>query len=314
MGKNDREKVFAAFSEYRERLERKGQYDWPLLRLEALSLAQSGEGPRFNGVIVDEAQDLSAVGMKFLLALDTSENHKHLTIIGDGQQAIYPGGFSLRELEIDIVGRSRVLTANWRNTWSVWVAAKAVIEGQDFDDLDDDVGLRPTGEEPEPLRLGDAAELHAANSTAEETELLAALVQERIAAGVDPGDIAVLCAVKKKGDAAAKALRELGIPTQPLAQYEGAHSDGVLIGTFNRAKGLEFKEVFIPGLAEGEWPSSWFVPKDLDPEQLEERMGLQLRTLFVAMTRGRDRLSLLCGGKPCEWVDAASWAMDRHEY
>ena len=150
--------------------------DWPHIRLEALRLAEAGAGPRYNGVIVDEAQDLSAVGMRLLLALDASENHRHFLIVGDGQQSIYPGGFALREIGVDIVGRSRVLTANWRNTWSVWTAARAVIEGQEFDDLDEDVGLRPTGEEPEPLTVGDPAELHVLRSPAEELELLAALV------------------------------------------------------------------------------------------------------------------------------------------
>ena len=111
--------------------------------------------------------------MRLLLALDKSENHRHFLIVGDGQQSIYPGGFGLREVGVDIVGRSRVLTANWRNTWSVWTAARAVMEGQEFDDLDEDVGLRPTGDEPEPLTVGDPAELHVLRSPAEELELLA---------------------------------------------------------------------------------------------------------------------------------------------
>ena len=160
LSRSDREKVFAAFEEYRGRLAKDRVFDWAHLRAEALRLAESGAGPRYDGVIVDEAQDLSAVGMQLLLALDKSESHRHFLIVGDGQQSIYPGGFALRELGIDIVGRSRVLTANWRNTWSVWTAAKTVIEGQEFDDLDEDVGLRPTGEEPEPLKVGEPAELH----------------------------------------------------------------------------------------------------------------------------------------------------------
>ena len=151
LGRTDRERVFAAFTEYRADLLKRKAYDWPHIRLKALELAEGGAGPRYDGVIIDEAQDLSAVGMRLLLALDKSESHRHLLIVGDGQQSIYPGGFGLREIGVDIVGRSRVLTANWRNTWSVWTAARAVMEGQEYDDLDEDVGLRPTGDEPEPL-------------------------------------------------------------------------------------------------------------------------------------------------------------------
>jgi hypothetical protein len=170
LGRADRERVFGAFTEYRAGLMKRGAYDWPHIRLKALELAESGAGPRYDGVIIDEAQDLSAVGMRLLLALDKSEDHRHLLIVGDGQQSIYPGGFGLREVGVDIVGRSRVLTANWRNTWSVWTAARAVMEGQEYDDLDEDVGLRPTGDEPEPLTVGDPAELHVLRSPAEELD------------------------------------------------------------------------------------------------------------------------------------------------
>ena len=314
LGRADREMVFSAYEEYRTRLAKDGMFDWAHLRTEALRLAQQGAGPRYDGVIVDEAQDLSAVGMHLLLALDRSENHRHFLIVGDGQQSIYPGGFALRELGIDIVGRSRVLTANWRNTWSVWTAAKAMLEGQEFDDLDEDVGLRPTGEEPEPLKVGEPAELHVLRNPGEELELLGALVAERLDSGVDPGDVAVLVDVNRKADEALRALDRAGIAGQPLERYEGEHAEGVLVGTFKRAKGLEFKEVFIPGMAASEWPSRWFVPPGLDDEQRAERIALQLRTLFVGMTRARDRLVLLTGGPVNQWVDAAAWAMDVREY
>lgn len=310
----DRERVFAAFLEYREALQRRRLYDWPHLRIEALRLATEGAGPRYDGVIIDEAQDLSAVGMRLLLALDRSEGHRHFMIVGDGQQSVYPGGFNLREIGVDIIGRSRVLTANWRNTWNVWTAARAVIEGQEFDDLDEDVGLRPTGDEPEPLTVGDPAELHVLRTPAEELELLAALVRERLDGGADPGDIAILVEVRKKGDDVVQALGTAGIETHRLEKYEGDHAAGVLVGTFNRSKGLEFKEVFVPGLAAAEWPSRWFLPPDLTGDARAERLALQLRTLFVGLSRARDRLVLLSAGEPCEPVRHASWALDVREY
>jgi superfamily I DNA/RNA helicase len=314
LARADRERVFAAFEEYRAALRKRRFYDWPHIRLEALRLATEGAGPRYDGVIVDEAQDLSAVGMRLLLTLDRSEYHRHFLIVGDGQQSIYPGGFGLREIGIDIVGRSRVLTANWRNTWNVWTAARAIMEGSQFDDLDEDVGLRPTGEEPEPLTVGDPAELHVLRSPAEELDLLATLVRERLDAGTDPGDIAVLVEVRKKGEGVIAALREADILTHRLERYEGEHAEGVLVGTFNRAKGLEFKEVFVPGLAATEWPSRWFLPPHLTGDARTERLALQLRTLFVGMSRARDRLVLLSGGYPCEPVSQAAWALDVSEY
>jgi hypothetical protein len=314
LSRPERERVWAAYQEYLRQLERSRRYDYALVRLRALELVEQGKGERYAGVVVDEAQDITEVGIRLLFGLDASPDHRAFMAVGDGQQSIYPGGFSLRSLGIDVRGRARVLTLNWRNTWNVWTAARAVMEGEEFDDLDEDVGLRPTGEEPEPLTVGNPAELHVLRSPGEELELLGALVEERIGAGTDPGDIAVLVDVNRKGEDARRALTAAGLPTTALERYEGEHADGVLVGTLKRAKGLEFKEVFIPGLAGAEWPSRWFVPPDLPPEQRDERIALQRRTLFVGMTRARDRLTLLCGGVPAAAVAGAGWAMDVREY
>jgi superfamily I DNA/RNA helicase len=124
----------------------------------------------------------------------------------------------------------------------------------------------------------------------------------------------VLVEVKRKGDDVIKALGEAGIPTHRLERYEGEHAEGVLVGTFARAKGLEFKEVLVPGLAAAEWPSRWFVPPQLSDEDHRERIGQQLRTLFVGMSRARDRLVLLSGGAPCTPVERANWTMDVRTY
>ena len=314
LSRAEREQVWAAYEEYLHQIARSRRVDYATLRVRALEAVEQGHGERYAGVIVDEAQDITEVGVRLLFGLDASPEHRGFMAVGDGQQSIYPGGFSLRSLGIDVRGRARVLTTNWRNTWNVWTAARAMIEGEAFDDLDEDVGLRPTGDEPEPLTIGEPAELHVLRSPAEELELLAALVEERIAAGTDPGDIAVLVDVNRKGDDATRTLSAAGIKTTPLERYEGEHADGVLVGTLKRAKGLEFKEVFIPGLAAAEWPSRWFVPPDLPEEQRQERVALQRRTLFVGMTRGRDRLTLLSGGAPAAAVANAGWAMDVREY
>ena len=60
-----------------------------------------------------------------------------------------------------------------------------MIDGEAFDGLEEDVGLRPTVEEAEPLTVGEPAELHLEWSPSEEFELLAAVLDERIKAGTD---------------------------------------------------------------------------------------------------------------------------------
>ena len=144
----EREQVWGAYEEYVHQIARSRRIDYATLRVRALEAVEQGHGERYAGVIVDEAQDITEVGVRLLFGLDASSEHRGFMAVGDGQQSIYPGGFSLRSLGIDVRGRARVLTTNWRNTWNVWTAARAMIEGEAFDDLDEDVGLRPTGDEP----------------------------------------------------------------------------------------------------------------------------------------------------------------------
>jgi superfamily I DNA/RNA helicase len=65
-------------------------------------------------------------------------------------------------------------------------------------------------------------------------------------------------------------------------------SDAVKVGTFKRAKGLEFKYVFLPALTDG--PSTRWV--DEGESAHRERVERERRELFVGMTRARDGLWL----------------------
>src|SRR5262249_26468547 len=104
--------VWAGYQRYLKELADEKVVDWPHLRLRALQRAEAGEGPRFDAVIVDEAQDLTEIHVRLLTALDTSPDHSGLMLVGDGQQAIYPGGFSLRSVGLDVRGRSFLLRTN----------------------------------------------------------------------------------------------------------------------------------------------------------------------------------------------------------
>jgi len=58
-----------------------------------------------------------------------------LTLIGDGQQAIYPGGFSLAEAGISVAGRGVVLSTDYRNTREIATFAASIVEGDEFVDI-----------------------------------------------------------------------------------------------------------------------------------------------------------------------------------
>lgn len=314
LGAEERRTVFAAYMRYRDALREGRILDWPHIRLLALNLAPQSDHVRFDGLIVDEAQDLNAVSLRLLLAVDRSPNHRGFLILGDGRQTIYPGGFSLRECGIDIVGRSRVLTDNWRNTWAIWAAAREVVDEQVYDDLGEEAGEPPSADAGEPRTMGHPVELHIVDSRNQELAQLIRLIRERLAADVDPGDMAVLLDTNAHVQDTVDILREGGVDAQPLRGYRGQHASGVHVSTIHLAKGLEFREVFIRRMAAADWPPRWAVPDDLEPERRTELMDRQLRTLFVGMTRACERLFLISAGPPCAPVSRAEGVLDVYDH
>lgn len=81
------------------------------------------------------------VGMLHLLVGDRTDG---LTLIGDGQQSIYPGGFSLAEAGVSIAGRGVVMSTNYRNTREIVEFASAIVDGDEFADIEDRVRGRDT--------------------------------------------------------------------------------------------------------------------------------------------------------------------------
>lgn len=79
-----------------------------------------------------------------------------------------------------------------------------------------------------------------------------------------------------------------------LEHYDGRAVDAVKLGTYRRAKGLEFKNVFLPRhdavLANGTQADT--AGGTETSETAREREELLRSQLFVAMTRARDLLWL----------------------
>lgn len=117
---------------------------------------------------------------------------------------------------------------------------------------------------------------------------MAHLLRANLELGVRFGDMAVLAASRREVDRLAGVLRRERIGTVHLEEYDGQSSDLVRLGTYKRAKGLEFKCVFLPDLRTGD-PRPW---QGESMEAYEERAARLRREEFVAMTRARDRLWL----------------------
>ncbi len=281
--------VWGAYIAYRRALAATGMTDWPHLRLAALDLAQSGVGPRFDALIVDEAQDLSETQFRFLLELDADPDHKGVMLAGDGGQAILPGGSRLSAVGLDVRGRSVVLRNVWRNTQFVILAAQAVLGDAAATGDEEQRAVDGVDAMPEVQRLGDPATLYVGATYESCDEMLALLIQDLVEK-YRPGEVAVLAPTGRDVAHAAQVLE--GYPTAMLADVKGLPPhDRVCIGTFHRAKGLEFKAVVITAAEKNFAKAAALMHAD-GVDNAEER-DMLVRSLYVAMTRARDELSLI---------------------
>ena len=69
--------------------------------------------------------------------------------------------------------------------------------------------------------------------------------------------------------------------------------EGVTVSTVHAAKGLEWNNVYIPALSDGHFPAAFRFDKDDPPtiEKLNFHMEEERRLMYVALTRGKDRVN-----------------------
>ena len=111
-------------------------------------------------------------------------------------------------------------------------------------------------------------------------------------------------------DAFVATLRDQAIPAESIAAAGSRiEKDRVQIMTVHRAKGLQWSRVWVAGLEEGSWPNLRLRGSLLGVQELEELLDRDLggvgdpvgelireerNLLYVACTRARDKLTLLC--------------------
>jgi hypothetical protein len=286
-------------------MDKRGTVDFVDIVRRARDLARQRVEPTFRAAIVDEAQDLNLIGLQLIRALVNGSEPDHddgLLVVGDGAQRIYAGGFTLRQAGVEVRGRTTVLRTNYRNTAEIIGAAMAVAGQGSVDDLGDEY-LRGEAD-ADALRSGIRPVLIQCDDAEEEI----AVVGERIASlvktgAVGYGDVAVCVSTTKQTKRVEGALARLGVSVLDLSKYDGTPIDKVKVGTHHRAKGLEFKVVFLPYLGEEEFPRAQIAGQS--DEEYAELVALSISQLFVAMTRARDGLFLLASGNPTAVVTAA---------
>jgi hypothetical protein len=276
--------VWNLYREYELALQERGIFDWEDVILEAEAALEQQPLREYGAVVVDEAQDLSCAMIRMLHGL-AGDAPDALTLVSDGQQTIYPGGYTLAEAGVAIQGRGVLLSTNYRNSAEIIEFANSLVQGDQAPDIEG-VG------EPDPpatvLRRGARPVYTVFSSRSVHDTSLVERIRRVVAenAGTTFGDIGVLALYSWHAREAAEALAAAGIPTVELEKYDGQPVDAVKVGTIKRSKGLEFTEVLVVRT-----PPHLVQAGVVDPDEAAaERRLLQRRELYVAMTRAREGL------------------------
>lgn len=228
-------------------------------------------------LFIDEAQDLSAAELRVLKACA----RRAVILAGDSDQSIYQPGFTFRRAGIDIAGRTRVLTTDFRSTTAIHALAeryRALTPGADPDSL------------PEAFKDGPLPELFTEPDTDRLLQLLAARAQlcvERL--GYAPENIAILVPSNEDMPQVAASLDRVGFSTVNIkaSEFEFDQAGAVRMSTFHSAKGIDFPVVLALLHRPPYVGSGW-------DDATADRMVRNL--VYVGITRAMDHLALFMRG------------------
>ena len=256
----------------------------------------------FRHVLVDEAQDLTPAHLQLLRAL-VEPGPDDLFLAEDSHQRIYGKKITLSHYGIQVRGRSRRLTRNYRTTRQNLDVAFGILDPGTYEDMEGQAEehhyVSPRSG-PEPLLL------HAtdrADELSKAAELLRVwLEQDRDSEDSAPETIAVLVRDRYQRDAVVNGLAQHGIEVRAVDR-EAAGRGRPVVMTMHRAKGLEFRKVLLFDVSKNAIPRPlWdqqYSDTDHDDALLRERS-----LLYVAATRARDQLAISWSGESSPLITA----------
>ena len=264
---------------------------------EATHLLRGRGQTLYRHIIVDEAQDLHPAQWRLLRAA-VPPCPDDLFIAADPHQRIYDNRVSLASLGIQVRGRSRRLTVNYRTTeeilaWAVPLLGVAPVTGLDGE-ADTLLGYRS------PVH-GRRPEVRQAATRDEELTALTERIRTWLDAGIEPHAIGAAARTGYLARDAGEALKAAGIRTVSLGSR--GTKNAVRHGTMHRMKGLEFQAVAVIGVEQGTVPSpSAVTPASEDPLAHDQDLQRERCVLFVACTRARDHLYVSYTGEPSPFL------------
>ena len=292
MSRDDKRVAYQLFDEYCVLLKKTGKYDKEDIYAELISSrTRIPEGKKYDYVLVDEAQDLSVVMLKFAKML----SRESVTIAADKAQKIYSTTFSWKEIGIDIRGRaSKSLEQPFRSTKQIVELAESLLEVNRALQTD----LSEFTEPAIPERTGKRPVVVSCENALAERDVVSKMIK-----GFSGDTIGVLYRSTAQKRDLISWFRNSGIPFQEVKKTENNAADGgwslstpgVKLCTLHSSKGLEFDTVIIPMFTADVLPLS-SVMQGADVAQKIELEITERSLLYVGMTRAKNDLCITFSG------------------
>lgn len=263
---------------------------------------ESVEKPPFDFIVVDEAQDVSVAQLKFLAALGAQAGvpkPNGLFFAGDLGQRIFQLPFSWKSLGVDVRGRARTLTINYRTSHQIRAQADRLL-GTEVADVDGNVETRKgtvsvfNGQQPSVRTFA---------SEAKEIAGVGAWLKACYSEDVRPAEIAVFVRSEAQLDRARQAVKAAGLDCCVLDDKVRPEEMKVSICTMHLAKGLEFRAVVVMACDDEVVPLQSRIQDIADDADLQEVYNTERHLLYVACTRARDRLLVTATEPASEFLD-----------
>ncbi len=298
--KEEKEIIWSCIQDARDKLLENNEMDWQLICRKAIDyIKNSLVVPEYNAVIVDELQDLRPAEIQ-LLSLMSHNHPENIMLIGDTGQRIYGGNFNLSNLGIKVLGRSTMLKLNYRTTEQIRDYAEELLE-YSVDDMDGGVETRL---DTHSLLQGPVPFIRGFEKEIEETEFVVDKIQEFIDKGYRINDMAVFSRSGRLLEPVKAALVEKNISIFPLRNdCQNENTNGVKFGTMHRAKGLEFKIVFIIGCDDLHLPHFKAIDNITNKDELKYKITIERNLFYVSITRARDEVFISYHGKASRFIN-----------
>lgn len=248
---------------------------------------RSRSSPVFDHVVVDEAQDISVSQLRFLTAI-AGQRPNGLFFAGDLGQRIFQTPFSWKSVGVDVRGRSRNLTVNYRTSHQIRMQADRLL-GPEVADVDGNVesrkGTVSVFNGPAPLVKGYKTE----NA---ETGAVGDWIKLRLSEGVLPNEMAIFVRSQDQIERAIAVCEHAKVAFTVLDEKVTTGPISVSISNMHLAKGLEFRAVAVIACDDEIVPLQERIESITDNADLEEVYNTERHLLYVACTRARDQLHI----------------------